>query len=229
MTSAKRLVLVYPSGRPTQVCDAIRRARMSATYQVQVAVGLNGDRAGVPPIPDSVLIDFGRNMSLPGFISATNQTYRLAIDYFNVGPDELVGFWSDDFYPKEGWDAALHEALRKNPKQTFLCPDDTIARDACSVAPFATYSWWDGRNGKCMWPPIYKRFSCDDDNTHRAKLLGEFQFVPECVIVHHHPSAKMRVKDSLDTAGEAYYCDDEMLFKKVRRPQLNAGEKFVTW
>jgi len=120
-----RTILIYPSARPAHVQGAIDRACQTASYKVQTIVGLNGDRGRVPKTQDTILLDFGSGFEVPGsFVAATNLSYKVAVEAFKVEPHELVGFWSDDFYPRAGWDKVMIDALLNTPSKPFLYPND---------------------------------------------------------------------------------------------------------
>jgi len=229
----RRIFLAYPSGRPSLVKDAVKRAQDTASHPVFTAVGLNGDRACIPALSNTVLLDFGPDLAVPGsFVKATNLAYRVGVAAFPISPSDLVGFWSDDFYPEKGWDDIMFKALEDTPAKPFLYPNDKMFFPNTEVitVPFATRKWWDEKNGRCIWPPMYTRAVCDNDITLRAELAGEIQLLNECVIYHKHALNNGRERDWLDLRGDPPGCEDRALFNNVRRPAILASrDNWVTW
>jgi len=226
------VILIYPSGRPAYIQPAIRRALQTAPdVKVLVAVGYNSDTE-YEDFNDSETLLFryyGPDMCVPGFIKLTNQLYRLAVGHFDVQAEELVGFWSDDFYPSVGWARPLIQAARSFGKPCLIQPNDGIQKNGdCATIPFASRDWWDLRNGGCIWPPIYQRFSCDDDIAFRAKRAKEYVYLPTLTIGHHHFITGRRRRDKLDADSEKFIRSDGLIFRR-RKHEIQTGGKWVTW
>src|SRR5574343_238663 len=116
MAFQSRIILIYPSGRPNDIADAVARARGTAVHEIAFAIGYNGSMT-IPLHSDGfTLVEcYGPNLRNPGFIAATNRLYRLALAAFAVQQDDVIGFWSDDFYPERGWDSAIIECAGRHP------------------------------------------------------------------------------------------------------------------
>jgi hypothetical protein len=222
---SRRIILVYPSARPSVIRSVIEKARSTTSIPLLIYVGYNGPNDGLDTGADQTRY-FGNVLSTPGFIFATNYCYQHACMKFSVDVAELIGFWSDDFDPTNGWGESLYSALDANPSRPFLCPYDGIQEGQCATIPFATRWWWDTKNGRVIWPPIYRRFSCDDDIAYRAKLDNEFQYVPKCVIPHRHHIVGGRSRDEVDTSGDRHYQADKDTFNR-RKPRIDKGERIV--
>lgn len=223
MAFQSRIILIYPSGRPNDIADAVARARGTAVHEIAFAIGYNGSMT-IPLHSDGfTLVEcYGPNLRNPGFIAATNRLYRLALAAFAVQQDDVIGFWSDDFYPERGWDSAIIECAGRHPS-CLMQPFDGI-RDSAALAtiPFAQRDWWDTCNGGAIWPECYRRYFCDTDITVRAAKLGELRYVREARIIHRHPVAGTRAADFLDALGMQNYAADEATFK-TRWAALNEG------
>ncbi len=223
--STRRIVLVYPSARPSSIASVISKARSTTSIPLLVYVGYNGPNGNVVTGADQTKY-FGDNIMVPGFIGATNYCYQHACERFNIEMSELVGFWSDDFDPTPQWGEKLYAALDVNPSKPFLCPYDGIQDGRCATIPFATRWWWDNKNGRTIWPTIYKRFSCDDDIAFRAQLDEEFQFLSGCVIAHRHHIVGGRPQDDVDQVGNRFYQGDKDTFNR-RKPRIQSGERVI--
>lgn len=191
-----RLILVYPSCRPSHILPCISRTSASTSVPLHFSVGYNGPPLPLPHPPNALLHHYGETLFDPPFTAATNQSFRRAVTHFNVQDHELIGFWADDFHPVRDWGAEL-VAMHKHSKKPFLCPQDGIMRFSVATIPFATLAWWKAHMGGIMWPPMY-RYMVDVEPTRKAKLLGDFQEVPRARIVHRHHFLGTRERDEVD-------------------------------
>ena len=219
-SAAMQTVLIYPSCRPGQIISSSYRAKSTTNLRIKVAVGYNGPP---PPLPESGHLDvldhliwLGEDKFNPPFVEAVNRIMTEAVDKFQLSDADLVGYWSDDFYPHKGWAEALWRSRRDKPSHRFLCPYEPIMRYQVATIPFATWGWWREHMGGLMWPPVLK-YVVDVWVTEKAKLTGDFTEVPDCRFEHKHYYAGTRGRDDVDNHNEPLGVGDHAILDRYRR------------
>lgn len=203
--------MVYPSGRPSDIAAAIQRARSTTTVPLPFAVAYNGSEPVKLEMSD-VLVDYlGPLPARSNLVDATNIAMRRIVETYRPTPDDIVGYWSDDFWPRQSWAEQLLLAARRRPEIQYFCASDQMNDADCNsplfscCAPFGRWSWFRDNNGGLFWHSEYRRWACDNDNYLRAWVQNAALFVGSCSIPHHNHATyarNQRPKDDLDKFGD---------------------------
>lgn len=208
------VILIYPSARPMLIAEAIARAKSATKVSIKVAVGYNHDHA-LNELDAECPVYFGPNRFDPPYTAAVNLTMKAAAICFRPKPDDLIGYWSDDFYPETGWAEALLASRDARPDKRFLCPWEPLMYPKISTAPFATWGWYRDRMNGMFWNPMLK-YVVDVWNSEVAKFYDDFIEVPACRIYHRHYYNGQRRADDIDIHNNNQQGNDREVIESMR-------------
>jgi hypothetical protein len=117
---------------------------------------------------------------------------------FKPEKDDLIAYWSDDFYPISGFPSAIFEARKQYEAKRFLqVRDGVLNGERAATIPFITWDWLQQYMGGFFWPPCYK-YVVDVEPYRKAHLTGDYLYVSDCFIQHKNHFAGTRPRDHVD-------------------------------
>jgi len=207
-----RLLLLYPSCRPAQAVESIRRVRSTADrsgVDLKVALGANGSLEICRQAGADLLLWFGVVRFKPPYAAACAYLYRALLSRFSPSELDYVGYWSDDFYPRPDWLDPLRRTMQRGRR--FILPNDMLLRGTRAAAlPVVRVDWLSEHMGGLFWPPVY-RYMVDVEPYLKAKQTGDFSYLPSCIVQHRHYFVGSRPQDAVDQHNRITDDDDEKL------------------
>jgi hypothetical protein len=209
--SFDQITLIYPSCRPDSIIPCIELAKSKSEGEIDFIVGFNSSREKANEIAKhtTLAVWFGETLFRPAYTRAVNLTFRAAVKHAIPGPifpytdpdpaDYIVGYWSDDFVPEQGWDVKIKKAFEDPKIQVVGAYDGIHPVDYAVTIPFFRLSWLYEQNGGLFWVPHYK-YVIDVEPHFKSRDRGEFYFAQDCLISHRHYINRndYRVKDNVD-------------------------------
>lgn len=192
------IYFLYPSCRPDQIADAVQRVRVNVPSTI--VVGCNGPRTLCKNIAfqTDLMLWFGEKLFNPSYAKVMTFLARAMVRRFNPTDEDLIAYWSDDFYPQSGFPDKIFEAREKFPNRRFIqVMDGVLNGERAATIPFITWGWLKEHMGGLFWPPCY-RYVVDVEPYRKAKITGDFLYLPECFIKHRNHFAGTRPIDHVD-------------------------------
>jgi hypothetical protein len=222
---SERILIIYLSGRPHQIANALNNLFATAEADVCVYLCYSGEKIHIEERSCLKVEYLGltdpENMKVTKFLN--NMSMR-CIDIFNGTDDDLVGGWCDDLVGEKGWGESILSAYRHNKDKDYL-----VVNDTCFPVDYAYELWYHspipfrsiryikdvGHNS--MWSEHYARTFGDSDSSQIAKLLNRFQFVEKAIIRHEHYLQGRREMDDLDKKNSLNDTIDAQIYQARRQ------------
>lgn len=157
--------------------------------------------------PTRGMYDLSRVIPVSG--SSSSKIHAINRGIFPTGWDIIVDISDDFVFTRPGFDMLIREHCGPNDVLHFPEP---FAKDRIIIMAVMGNEYYN-RFGY-IFNPVYMSLFCDDELTAVAKANGAYKFINEDIFRHEHPSAGYGKPDRQTMITEAFWKQDERVFRK---------------